>query len=180
MTTASTRYVLSVLGQDRPGIVAAVSRVLTDAGCNIEDSSMTILRGAFAMLLIISVPEGRERDLRAGLVGMTTVEGFLVHVDPYPEGQERQTVGELYTLSLHGADHSGIVAAVTGLLAQRGVNIVDLSTRVLQGQVPVYAMIMEVVLPANVSEADLSAELQRLSLEIDCAITLSPVETLAL
>jgi predicted amino acid-binding ACT domain protein len=48
------RFAVSVFGRDRPGIVAAVTRVLADAGCNLEDTSMTILRGHFAMMLVIS------------------------------------------------------------------------------------------------------------------------------
>ena len=65
------RYVLNVLGQDRPGIVAAVSRAMTDAGCNIEDSSMTMLRGAFAMIMIITAAgiAGIDLMLSSVLIG---------------------------------------------------------------------------------------------------------------
>jgi glycine cleavage system transcriptional repressor len=66
------RFAVSVFGRDRPGIVAAVTRVLADAGCNLEDTSMTILRGHFAMMLVIS---GGDPDIcrrpggRVGLGG---------------------------------------------------------------------------------------------------------------
>jgi glycine cleavage system transcriptional repressor len=178
----ATRYVLTLIGQDRPGIVAAVSRVLADAGCNIEQSSMALLGGVFVVLLVVSVPHGAERALRVGLVGMTTMEGFLTHVDPYPdEPSLRQTVeGEPYSLSLHGADHPGIVADVTGLLAAHGVNIVDLSTELIQGRVPVYVMTMDLILPPAVDPADLDRRLQDLSRRIDCAITLRRVESITL
>ena len=49
--------VLTAVGQDRPGIVANVSKILYETDCNIEDSSMTILKGDFAMILIISLPK---------------------------------------------------------------------------------------------------------------------------
>ncbi|MFL5879210.1 MAG: glycine cleavage system protein R [Actinomycetota bacterium] len=55
------RFAVSVFGRDRPGIVAAVSRVLADAGCNLEDTSMTILRGHFAMMLVVAGPPGWGR-----------------------------------------------------------------------------------------------------------------------
>src|SRR5919204_222117 len=48
------RFAISVFGRDRPGIVAAVTRALADAGCNLEDTSMTILRGHFAMMLVVA------------------------------------------------------------------------------------------------------------------------------
>jgi glycine cleavage system transcriptional repressor len=64
------RFALSVFGRDRPGIVAAVTRVLADAGCNLEDTSTTILRGHFAMMLVVTGPD----DLRAA--------GLVVLFDP--------------------------------------------------------------------------------------------------
>ena len=45
-----------------PGIVAAVSRVLFDLGCNVEDSSMTLLRGNFAMMLVLAMSRRPRRD----------------------------------------------------------------------------------------------------------------------
>ena len=175
------RYILTVLGQDRPGIVASVARALADADCNIEHSSMTLLGTAFVMLLVVTIPQGRENAFRTGLVGVTAVDDLLLHVDPLPTGGLHQTTdGEPYTLSLHGADHPGIVAAVAGLLADQRVNIVDLSTRLMQGQVPVYVMTMDLIVPETVDPADLDARLQRLSAEIDCAITLTREETLTL
>ena len=65
---AAHRFAVSVFGRDRPGIVAAVTRVLADAGCNLEDTSMTILRGHFAMMLVVSGPAGLGAPaLEAGL-----------------------------------------------------------------------------------------------------------------
>lgn len=174
------RYVLSVLGRDRPGIVAAVSRLLADAGCNIEDSSMTILRGAFAMLLVIHAPSRSDRDLRSRLQELAASAGLVVHLDAYPPGQEQKTEGEPYTISVHGADHPGIVAAVTALLAEHRVNIVDLSTRIVQGRVPVYVMVMEVILPPGVRPKRIEAQLRKLSAEIACDISFTPVETMDL
>src|ERR1700722_2979397 len=52
------RFWLSALGADRPGIVASVSGVLVDLGCNLEDSTMTNLQGHFAVLLVVSAPDG--------------------------------------------------------------------------------------------------------------------------
>lgn len=52
-----TRAILSVLGEDRVGIVAAVSRVLADSGTNIEDIRQTILSGVFSMTMLVTVNE---------------------------------------------------------------------------------------------------------------------------
>ncbi len=49
-------FAITAIGKDRPGIVAGVSKALYDLGTNIEDSSMTILSGEFAM-----IPRARSR-----------------------------------------------------------------------------------------------------------------------
>ena len=50
------RWIVTALGQDRPGIVAGVAKVLYDLGCNLEDSAMTRLEGEFTVMLIVSCP----------------------------------------------------------------------------------------------------------------------------
>ncbi len=129
------------------------------------------------MLLIIAVPQGAEARLRAGLAGILGAEGLVVHLDSYPEGEPQVVEGDGYFLGVHGADHPGIVAAVAGLLADLGINIVDLSTHVIPGQVPVYVMTMEIVAPQHLGRRALEARLDAVSKEISCAITLHPVET---
>ena len=57
---AMAHLALTAVGRDRPGIVAAVSKALLDHSVNIEDSQMTILRGHFAMMLVVSLPEGAD------------------------------------------------------------------------------------------------------------------------
>jgi glycine cleavage system transcriptional repressor len=52
------KAILSILGRDRPGIVAAVSRALTDRNCNIENVSQTMLQKEFAGIFIVTMPEG--------------------------------------------------------------------------------------------------------------------------
>ncbi len=51
-------FAVSAVGVDRPGIVAAVTGVLVEQGCNLEDTSMSILRGHFAMMLLVAGPDG--------------------------------------------------------------------------------------------------------------------------
>ena len=55
-------YAVSAVGADRPGIVAAVTGVFLENGCNLEDTSMTILRGHFAMMLVVAAPDGLEQE----------------------------------------------------------------------------------------------------------------------
>lgn len=164
------RFTVAAVGTDRPGIVAAVSAALVAAGCNLEDSSMTILGGQFAILLVLSAPDtATEASVRTSLdpaaqeFGLSvTVQGVLAGAAP---AQGSDTAD--WTVSVYGADHPGIVHAVTRLLADDGVNIVDLSTRVIgPPDAAVYAMTLDVALPEALDPDQLATRLGALSSEI--------------
>lgn len=54
-----TPAILSVLGEDRVGIVASISRVLANSGANIEDIRQSIISGIFSMTMLITIDEER-------------------------------------------------------------------------------------------------------------------------
>ena len=58
------KYVLTAFGKDRPGIVADVSALIYESGCNLEDSTMTRLMDQFAIILLLS---GSSQDLEENL-----------------------------------------------------------------------------------------------------------------
>src|SRR5437588_7644908 len=154
-------YAVSAVGADRPGIVAAVTQAFLDHGCNLEDTSMTILRGHFAMMLVVAAPDGvGQQELEAALAGPARDLDLVVAVRPIEEGVPTSPHGESWTVSVYGSDRPGIVHRVASLLADEGVNIVDLTTRVIGDPArPVYAMILEVTLPPECDAASLEESL---------------------
>ena len=158
---------VTVIGRDRPGIIAEVTAVVADLGGNLEDSSMTLLRGHFAWMLIADVAASAE-DLSARLAHLTE-DGLTVSV--LPVGEDEPYRGEAgYLLSVHGADRPGIVARVTSILAIHGGNIVDLSTRL--GAAGMYVALAEVTLPASVDVVALGAELAEAGHELGVGVSL--------
>ena len=152
---------ISAIGRDRPGIVAGLAEVLLDHGLNIADSQMTILGGHFAMTLLVTAPEGADPErLREGLEGTRERLG-LDAVTLSPVGpREGPTSEASHIVTVYGVDHPGIVHAVSSLLAEKGVNITDLTTRLVGGSdQPLYAMMMEVALPEGLAADDLRAPL---------------------
>ena len=146
---------ISALGADRPGIVAAVTRVLVDQGCNLEDTSMSILRGHFAMMLVVAAPTGVSPEaMEAALAEPAQRFDLVVAVRAIDDDIPQSPAGAPYALSVYGADQPGIVHGVAAALAEMGVNVIDLATRVIGGpDRPVYAMMLDVTLPPGV-EAD--------------------------
>lgn len=137
---------VTAIGADRPGIIARVTGVLHEHGGNLEDSSMTILRGQFAIMLLVST-DAEPRELEAALAAATDDLGLVVTVREIGPGTA--SVPPSHVLSVYGSDRPGIVHAVATRLADHGVNVTDLTTRLLQGERPVYAMMMEISLPAG-------------------------------
>ena len=168
---------VTVLGHDRPGIVADTTAALAGIGGNLEDSTMTLLRGSFAMLLLVraSVDEDAVRSALAGLGadGRLTVEVRRVPDDGVePPGPVPAVTS--YVLSVHGADRPGIVSALTRVVAEADGNITDLTTR-LTGDL--YVLLAEVSLPER---SDVEAVRERLAAtahELGVEAALRPVET---
>ena len=176
-------FALSGVGRDRPGIVARVSAVLVRHGVNVEDSQMTILRGHFTMVLIVTAPDeadadvlrdelaeaGRELGLEA--LSLSPVEEIDSSVYPVPS----------HMVTVYGADHPGIMHAVSSAAAERGVDITDLTTRLIgEEAAPVYALMMEVALPDGADVGELEAALQAVGREQGVDVSVRELESDAL
>lgn len=139
-----TVLAITVLGHDRPGIIAETTAALADLGLNIEDTTMTLLRGHFAMMLITG-GEASAAQVE-GALGFLAADGTLsVAVRELPQ-EGTATGGTTYLLSVHGGDRPGIVSTIAGEVAAVGGNITDLTTR-LSGDL--YVLLAEVDLPAD-------------------------------
>lgn len=146
---------ITVLGHDRPGIIAEVTATLARRDANVEDSSMTLLRGHFAWTLVV----GTNASVRevAGDLAFLESDGLVVSVLPVA-AEEPRTNEEVqsFVVSVHGADRVGIVAAITGAIASYGGNVTDLQTRLGGG---LYVVVAEVDFPAYADAENLTAAL---------------------
>jgi glycine cleavage system transcriptional repressor len=150
-------FVVAATGRDRPGIVAAVTGVLLEHDLNLEDAEMAILRGHFAIILMLAAPESLDvvalrRDLERLRTELPLETVSLTEVPALGAAAGAPT----HAISVYGADHPGIVHGVASALAGRGINVVDLSTRIVGEQgVELYVMLLEVSLPSGFDEAAL-------------------------
>ncbi|GIF24068.1 glycine cleavage system transcriptional repressor [Actinoplanes tereljensis] len=158
---------ITVIGPDRTGIVADVAEALAGVGANLTDSTMTRLRGHFAMTLICTGPTAAEAEKALeSLAGVTTA---VRQVSPEASGGGD---GEAWVVSVHGADRLGIVAAVTREVAGAGGNITDLSTRLVGS---LYVLIAEADLPAGAGD-ELAQHLAVAASELGVEVTLRRAE----
>jgi len=164
---------LSAMGKDRPGMVADVSEVIYECGGNIEDSSMSLLRNHFALLLLFSTErEEVNQKLSSALKRLEWEKKLTVFYSPitFEEAYPKvKTQVDRFNLTTSGVDHAGIVFRVCQLLADRGINIVDMKTQRLpspESGTPLFEMEMEMTIPRTVSEQSLRDDLHRLANEL--------------
>lgn len=161
------KFVLSVLGKDRPGIVARVASTLCSLGCNIEDCSQTILQTEFAGIFIVNNRQTHalgvvERTLVAELAAC----GLTVDVKAMAEDGAAGSVKSStpFVVTTFGPDQIGMIAAISGVLAELLINIVNLKAILRKEVDPEELMtIFEVHVPGGVSQADLKARLLEVS-----------------
>jgi glycine cleavage system transcriptional repressor len=135
-----TTFAVTAVGADAPGEVASLAEALAGLGANLEDASMTRLRGHFAMTLVASVEAGQS-DVEAALRPVSDASGLHISVWSVDADAPPPAVARPWRVTLHGADRPGIVAGVARELASRGANITDLSCRLVGD---LYVMTLEV------------------------------------
>lgn len=144
-----TELAVTAIGRDRPGIVAAVTGALLELEGNVEDSQMSILGGHFAVMLLVRIPPGTERERVVERLAGVAEELGLEAISVAEVGAGAETARPSHVLSVYGADRPGIVHAAAVTLAELGVNITDLETKLAgAADAPVYVLVAEVSLGA--------------------------------
>ncbi|MGD0899421.1 MAG: ACT domain-containing protein, partial [Thermoguttaceae bacterium] len=130
MTRFPHVYVLNVMSDDHPGIVAAVSNAVESLGGNIDSCSQTVLGGYFTLIMIVSVPEPIDPEQLGDRVRGAESSGspYQVLVRPAlpPAAPGSKTATERFVVSAFGEDQPGIVRRFSQYLAGKDINIVDL------------------------------------------------------
>lgn len=175
-------FALTIIGRDRPGIVCQVTEILYRQGCNIADSSCSILGGQFAMILIIAHPDCSDRESFGDAFTPLEEAELSVFLRTLKPGGETHAVmeGEICMISVYGSDKPGIVYRVSKELGNRKVNITDLNTKLIgTRERPVYVMMLEAVLPDGMSCEDIESIMGSLKdeLQVDISVrAITPVE----
>lgn len=168
-----TSHAITVLGHDRPGIIAETTGRLAGLGLNLEDSTMTLLRGHFAMMLVCA-GDVADEEIEAALAPLAADGSLTVSVREVPAEPAAPAAGSSWVLSVHGGDRPGIVSAVVGVVAGVGGNITDLTTR-LSGDL--YLLVAEVDLPSGADVEAVERDLAAAAADLGVGVSLRPADT---
>jgi glycine cleavage system transcriptional repressor len=172
-------FALTIVGRDRPGIVSQVTEILFKLGCNLADSSCSILGGQFAMILILGHAKFTDRESFGDAFKPLEDADLTVALRVLkPGGEVRSNIeGDLCMISVYGSDKPGIVYRVANVLGEKKVNITDLNTKLVGTEErPVYVMVIEAALPDGVEEEDVDNWLApiRDDLQVDISVRIIP------
>jgi len=165
---------MTAVGKDRPGIVAAISGVLLEADCNIEDSQMARLGPDFACMLMLAMPGGMtSTQLDQRLRAVREQFKLWIHLaDLLPEEVASEPHDRpVYMIHVYGADRKGIVHRITKHLADQSINVSNLHTEVIPHQQPLYVMLIEVEVPPFLDTGRLQEDLRKIGNEIGVRVS---------
>ena len=166
--------ILTLVGPDKPGLVSALSEKVASFGGSWLESQMARLAGQFAGILLVSIPD-------------SSIDAFATELQEFERDNLRLTIqrtgpeeaarsGQTLRLELVGHDRPGIVRDITRVLAERGVNIVELTTTVTSGSFSAEQMFQAVArlhLPNGIAADELKEVLENLGNELMIDIALS-------
>jgi len=155
----TTKLVISALGEDRPGIVDALSNIIYELGLNIEDSRMSVLGGEFAILLLISGEKVALDKLQADVSDIEQALQMRLLLKPTSDSTSMSNTLP-YAVEVSALDHPGIVRNIASFFSSRNINIVDLETERYAAPhtgSPMFALHITIGIPAETNIAQLRA-----------------------
>lgn len=170
------RYVLTLTGTDRVGLVEYVTELLLECNGDVQASRMARLGGEFAMLLLVSIPEAKA-DWFPKIVERLQSENFKVSVTETEWGVAARRKDWLpYRIEVRGANHEGIIHKIAEHLAQLGINIESLETNVSPAPMsgaPLFAMQAIVIVPPDLPKHKWQDDLAQAADEVNVELTIA-------
>ena len=157
-------YVVNVVAEDRPGIVATVTKAINRLEGNIDTCSQTVLRGYFTFTMVVSFPRQLDAEelLREVAGPPDTHRNYRVQVMPFQLPAASGEECDSFVMTTFGPDLQGIVLRFSRVLADKGINIVDLFGDRRGGQ---FVLIGQLHVPKRWDIAMLQADLEQIGRE---------------
>lgn len=171
-----TQLLIWAVGPDRPGIVGELTGKLHDSGGNLLDSRMVNLRGQFAIMLVVQVPADAAERIAADLPVAGREMGLQLTVQSAPPASA-PIEGMRYRLKTYSLDQPGIIARLSKVLRDQGVNIEELAARQDSAPFagdPLFTAELRLTIPKSVPLRKLREQLESLCTELNCDIDLDP------
>lgn len=172
----SKHFVISAVGKDRPGIVNDLSKSILDAGCNVEDSRMTVLGGEFALIVLVSGSWSAVAKLESQ-ISVLAKKLDLVATAKYTEPRAVRADMVPYQVDVVSMDQPGIVHDIADFFASRAINIEELTSWTYPAAhtgTPMFSLNMTISIPAKTHIGQLRDDFMKFCDELNLDATLEP------
>lgn len=176
-----TNIILTLTGPDRVGLVEDVTKRILERGGNVETSRMTRLGGAFAILMLASLPATGLAELERSFEPLVAQGYKLILSQTEGMQAERHAGWTPYQIEVRGADQEGIIHHVAQTLAQRGINIESMDTGTTAAAMsgdPLFSMTALVLAPPSAPREDWQPALDQVGREMNVDIVVSALNAL--
>ena len=171
---SKTHLVVTIVGTDKRGLVAEVTETIAKGQANIIESSMMRLGGEFAMMMLLNVKAEQREECNRTLENFES-QGMEVFVRETDLSRVEKFQGFVpYEISVWGADHEGIIHAVSEHLTDAHIQLEDVETEVTKAPItgtPLFSMVAEVAAPPTLSLHQLRDKMDDLSDELGVDIS---------
>jgi glycine cleavage system regulatory protein len=170
-----TSYIVTFIGDDRPGLVEQLSSVIENNRGNWLESRLSQLGGKFAGLILVTLPDDSGETLESELKALSA-SGLSVRVTPCGRGVAH-TAGRGITLTVIGPDRLGIVREISRALAARDVNVVEMDSNVSSAPMSaelIFRSRIDAEIPDHIDLDDLQDSLDEIANNMTLEIELEP------
>ncbi len=175
----ATSLVLTVIGEDKPGLVELLSSTVTTHDGNWLESRMSRMAGKFAGIVRVEIPESSVAAFTAALASLAA-RGLKVTAEPTATATATATAAVSHPalrLEVIGTDHPGIVRDIARALSGRNVNVEELSTECTSAPMsgePLFRATARLRLPEGVSVEQVRRDLEQVAHSLMVDVTLDP------
>lgn len=170
-----TKLVLTLLADDRPGLIKSISDIVVAHQGNWLESRLSQLAGKFAGIVLVEVPDDQAASVSGALQFFGNKQGARLHVEIGADDLGGDAQSKL-SVTVNGADHAGIVNEVTELLASRHINVAEMKSdqapAAMSGQ-PVFSAAITALAPDDLDRAALEEAFEALAAELAVDIDLA-------
>ena len=168
-------YIITFIGDDRPGLVESVAKVIDESKGSWQESQLSQLGGKFAGLVLVSLPEGKGEELELALQQLSK-SGLSVRVTASGTAPANPSASQV-TLSIIGPDRAGIVREVSQALASREVNVINMESGVESAPMSsekLFRALIHTEVPAHTNQDELLDILDDIANEMTLDIAVEP------
>ncbi|MEZ5590474.1 MAG: ACT domain-containing protein [Gammaproteobacteria bacterium] len=150
-------HILTVVTPDKRGIIAALTEILDRNQVTVLELSQTVVRDYFTIIIVIRVPAESDHEQLTAMLEATLADGASLSLLDYKPSPRSQQATGAYMLTANGAASTGVLHTISALIAERGGNFTDLSSRIMAQEMNLVA---EIDLPKNVALDQLQIDLE--------------------